>query len=88
MLYDQFINKLLNFYCYGFNVMLLLLFYIIQVVMENINNILEEFVYFERGIEQVVSEDVVEGEDTFVVIVDFNGGIELGVNEDNVEGEG
>lgn len=56
--------------------------------MENINNILEEFVYFERGIERVVSEDVVEGEDMFVVIVVFNGGIELGVNEDNVEGEG
>lgn len=55
--------------------------------MENINNILEEFVYFER-IEQVVSEDIVEGEDMFVVIIDFNGGIELGVNEDNVEGEG
>lgn len=87
MLYDQFINKLLKFYCYGFNVMLLLLFYIIQVVMENINNISEEFVYFER-IEQVVSEDIVEGEDMLVVIIDFNGGIELGVNEDNVEGEG
>lgn len=56
--------------------------------MENINNISEEFVYFERGIERVVSEDVVEGEDTYVVIVVFNGGIELGVNEDNVEGEG
>lgn len=88
MSYDQFTNKPLNFYRYGFNVMSLLLSYIIQAVMENTNNTSEESVRPERGTEQAVSEDIAEGEDTPVVTIDPNGGTELGVNEDNVEGEG